>query len=132
MKILLALLLLFSQPLFAAAAREDVEREIEGAFQRSEWTRHERYAFMLSTTAHMLDLYTSLHSDGCEEQNPLLGSHPHDASLIGVKIIAIGFEMWLYSSKQMSHYKTHWYGYTSAVIHGYIAYSNSRNRCFDG
>ena len=124
-------LLLF--PIFATAApREDVEREIQGAFERSEWTRQEKRAFALSAIAHSLDLYTSLKSEGCIEKNPILGEDPSDAALVGVKLFALGFEWWLYSSKRFDRQPTHWYGYTSAAIHGYIAYSNSQNRCFRG
>ncbi len=120
-------------PAASAASRAEVEYEINGAFERSEWTRAERRAFALSLVANALDVYTSIRSDDrCVETNPILGRDPSAAQLIGVKVLAIGFEWWLYSSPRTSHYPTHVYGYTSAAIHGWAAWSNSRNRCFRG
>lgn len=114
-----------------AVSQPDVEQEIVGAFERSEWTRQERRAFTLSLIAHAIDLGSSLASDErCEEQNPLLGRNPSDGALIGVKLIAIGFEWWLYSSPRFAHYPTHYYGYTSAAIHGLIGAKNLTNDCY--
>lgn len=128
----LVVALLVATTTTASAAQADViEREIAGAFQRSEWTRQEKLAFTVSTVAHLADLGTSLASDErCVERNALLGSNPSNGTLIGVKLVAIGFEYWLYSSPRF-HGSTHWYGYTSAVIHGLAAYTNSKNDCYD-
>lgn len=114
-----------------AASQADVEREISAAFDRSEWTKNERIAFTLSTAAHLLDLGSSLASDErCVERNPILGENPSDAALIGVKVLAIGFEYWLYSSPRFSHSNAHWYGYASAIIHAHVAIGNLRNNCY--
>jgi hypothetical protein len=130
-------MLVFSGVLSAATpvpkvvTRADVDREVEAAFQRSEWTDKERWAFIASTTAHVTDLATSLASPNCVEANPLLGKHPSSATLVATKALAIGFEYWLYSSPRFTeHSKTHWYGFTSAIIHSYIAYSNTQNDCY--
>lgn len=113
------------------ASKADVEREISSAFERSEWTRNERIAFALSTAAHMLDLASSVLSDErCIERNPILGESPSNAALIAVKVAAIGFEYWLYSSPRLAHSNAHWYGYTSAIIHGHVAIGNFRNDCY--
>lgn len=127
--LLIALLLPLSE--CRAATRADIEREVSGAFERSEWTRAERRAFTLSVLAHSLDLASSLASDErCVERNPLLGSHPSDGALIATKLLALGFEFWLYSSPRFRHAPTHMYGYTSALIHGAVAASNFRNDCY--
>lgn len=115
----------------SAATQADVEREISGAFERSEWTRQERRAFALSIVGHALDLGSSLASDErCVERNPILGERPSAGALIGLKLVAIGFEWWLYSSPRFRHAPTHYYGYTSALIHAGIATSNLRNDCY--
>lgn len=109
--------------------KADIEREIDSAFRRSEWTKQEKLAFGLSVAAHMLDLGSSLASDDrCVENNLILGKNPSDAALIGVKVIAIGFEYWLYSHPGINN--AHWFGYTSAAIHGYYGASNLRNDCY--
>lgn len=114
-----------------AAYRDDVEREVYGAFERSEWTKQERIAFGLSLAAHLLDLGSSLASDErCVEKNPLLGTNPSNGALIGTKAIAIGFEYWLYNSPRISSKNTHWFGYTSAIIHGAVGLSNLQNDCY--
>lgn len=126
--ILLLLLLPFS---VGAATKEKVEAEIGAAFQRSEWTAAEKRAFTFSIIAHSLDLASSLASDDrCIERNLILGESPSDGALIGVKVLAIGFEYWLYSSPRFRHSNAQWYGYTSAAIHFAIAASNSQNDCY--
>lgn len=114
-----------------AVSQPDVEQEIVGAFERSEWTRQEKRAFVLSLIGHALDLGTSLASDDrCEEQNPILGRHPSNGALIGVKLLAIGFEWLLYASPRFRNAPTHYYGYTSAIVHGAAGLSNLRNDCY--
>lgn len=133
LKVLALVLSLLSTTIAPAVASQAdvIEKEIAGAFQRSEWTRQEKLAFTASTIAHLADLGTSLASDErCVERNALLGSDPSNGTLIGVKLVAIGLEYWLYSSPRF-HGSTHWYGYTSAVIHGLAAYTNSKNDCYD-
>lgn len=115
----------------SASTRDDVEREISGAFERSEWTRQERRAFALSVIGHAIDLGSSLASDErCIERNAILGERPSAGALIGLKLMAIGFEWWLYSSPRFRNQPTHYYGYTSALIHAGIAASNLRNKCY--
>jgi hypothetical protein len=65
------------------------------------------------------------------EKNPLLGTDPSDGALIGVKLLAIGFEYWLYNSPRFRSNNTHWYGYTSAVIHTAVGLGNLQNDCYD-
>lgn len=111
--------------------KKDVEREVAGAFERSEWTKQEKVAFTLSLVANGLDLASSVMSDSrCEEQNPLLGKSPSNGSLVAVKLLAIGFEYWLYSSPKFRNSNTQWFGYTSAIIHSGIAISNFQNDCY--
>lgn len=47
-----AVYLLLTGQVHAQTTRADIEREIGGAFERSEWTAHERRAFTLSLIAH--------------------------------------------------------------------------------
>jgi len=111
-------------------SKEQISSELGLAFDKSEWTDKERLAFALSLLANAADLYTSLNDDGtCVESTPLLGKNPSDGLLISVKLIAIGFEYWLYNNPKF-HTGTHWYGFTSAVYHGITAYTNSQNDCF--
>ena len=113
------------------ASKQDVEDVLGFAFRKSEWTRQEKIAFTLSTVAHLADLGTSLASDErCVESTPLLGKNPSDGKLIAVKLIAIGFEYWLYNSPRFSN-GTQFYGYTAALFHGITAYQNSRNDCYN-
>lgn len=127
----LALTLLMLTPFAEAATKEKVESEIGAAFQRSEWTAAERRAFTFSVIAHSLDLASSLASDDrCVERNPILGEHPSNGAMIGLKVVAIGFEYWLYSNPKFSHNDTQWFGYTSAILHTAIAASNFRNDCY--
>lgn len=132
MKSLIWGLLLACSSLFAApASKETVQQEIGLAFDRSEWTMQERRAFILSTAAHVLDLSSSVLSDErCVERNFLLGENPSNASLVSLKIVAIGFEYWLYNSHKVKSNHTHWYGYTSAIFIGATAISNFRNNCY--
>lgn len=112
-------------------SKDDVSDAIGLSFNNSEWTKEEKIAFTLSVAAHMADLGTSLASDErCVESTPLLGKNPSNGALIGVKILAIGFEYWLYNTPRFSN-GTHWWGFTSAIIHGTTAYQNSRNDCYD-
>lgn len=115
----------------ARPSKEKISYELGLVFDKSEWTRQEKIAFTLSTLAHLADLGTSLASDErCVESTPLLGKNPSDGLLIAVKLVAIGFEYWLYNSPRF-HRSTHFYGYTAALFHGITAYQNSRNDCYD-
>lgn len=112
------------------ASKEDISHSLGLAFDKSQWTKQEKIAFTLSALTNAADLYTSLNDDGtCVETTPLLGKHPSDGALIGVKLLALGFEYWLYNSPRFDR-GTHWYGFTSAVYHGITAYTNSQNDCF--
>jgi hypothetical protein len=139
----LAAILAFLLPTFAHAAdvwghHDKASIEVREAFKRSDnWTRQERIAFTLSVVAHAADLYTSLNSNHdpskgpyCRETNPLLGDNPSPGALVAAKLVAIGIEYWVYSSPRIDSRYTHFWGYTSFVIHGYAAYSNSRNDCY--
>lgn len=109
----------------------DVERELSIAFKNSEWTVNEKRAFILSIIGHTLDLISSLKSDErCVERNPILGTNPSDGALIGMKLLAISFEYWLYNNHSFRSQPTHYYGYTSALIHGYAGISNFKNDCY--
>jgi hypothetical protein len=137
---IIALLFVLSSAVYADPwERTDAHSiEIQKAFQRSdEWSKQERIAFTLSIVAHAADLYTSLNSNHdpsrgpyCRETNPLLGDNPSVGALVGVKLIAIGLEYWIYSNPRFNSHNTHWYGYASAAIHGYAAYSNTQNDCY--
>lgn len=114
-----------------AASRETIASQLSLAYDESQWTKKEKIAFTLSTIANVADLATSVASDErCVERNPLLGKSPSDASLIVVKLLAIGFEYWVYNSPRFENQETHWFGYTSTAIHAWNAYSNSRNNCY--
>lgn len=108
--------------------RATVEREIDQAFRRSEWTDQERLAFRLSVVAHGMDLASSIMSPSCPETSPFLPEYPSNAQLVAVKLVALSFEWWLYSSPKI--HNAHWYGYTSAAIHAAVAIKNSRLDCF--
>jgi hypothetical protein len=113
------------------ASKNDIETSLGLVFDKAEWTRQEKIAFTLSTLAHLADLGSSLASDErCEESTPLLGKNPSNGALIGVKVLAIGFEYWLYNNPRFGS-GTHFYGYTAALFHGITAYQNSRNDCYD-
>lgn len=129
--ILLCLVLFCSASAFGASSKEKVEREIAFAFQKSEWTNKEKTAFTLSIIGNTLDLASSVMSDSrCVERNPILGKSPSNASLIALKLFSIGFEYMLYNSPKFRYTETHWYGYTSAVLHTGVAISNFRNNCY--
>ena len=129
MKYVLAIVLALASSIVCAASEEDVEREVSAAFERSDWTRAERRAFTLSVVAHTLDLATSVASDErCVERNPLLGENPSNAQLLGVKVVAVGFEYWLYSHSDNPNVP--WFGYTMAALHFATAASNLRNNCY--
>lgn len=114
-----------------AATNETIASQLSLAYDASQWTRKERVTFTLSTIANVADLATSITSDErCVERNPILGKSPSDTSLILVKLLAIGFEYWLYNSPKFDGQETHWFGYTSASIHTWTAYTNSRNDCY--
>lgn len=125
-----------ADPLWEQPSKEAIE--VREAFVRSDnWTKQERVAFTLSVVAHAADLYTSLNSNHdpskgpyCRETNPLLGDNPSSGTLVAAKLVAIGFEYWLYSNPRISSKYTHFFGYTSFVLHGYAAYSNSQNNCY--
>lgn len=128
---LLCLILLFSGSAKCASSKETVEREISFAFQKSEWTDKEKTAFTLSIIGNTLDLASSVMSDSrCVERNPILGKSPSNAALIALKLFSIGFEYMLYNSPKFRYNETHWYGYTSAVLHTGVAISNFRNNCY--
>lgn len=107
--------------------RADVEQSVHGMFVGS-WTQKEKWAWTASTIAHVADLATSLNSgSGCEETNPILGKHPSTGALVGLKVVAIGFEYWL----QSRPYENTWmFSAVSAAIHGAVAVSNTRNDCY--
>lgn len=109
----------------------DIQDQLSIAFKNSEWTANEKRAFILSIIGHTLDLISSLKSDErCVERNPILGTNPSDGALIGMKLLAIGFEYWLYNNHSFRSQPTHYYGYTSALIHGYAGISNFKNDCY--
>ena len=120
-----------SRPAYRAPQSTTVEKEIAGAFKRSEWTSKEKAAFISSIAGHTVDAASSIMSDErCVENHIFLGKNPSNAQLIGIKLVAIGFEFWLYNSPSVTSENTHWYGFTSAVLHGAVGVSNFRNDCY--
>lgn len=67
------------------------------------WTTWNKFWFGMAIGGQAADVATTLHAiDGpyCSEANPLLGSDPDDAVLIGVKVLVLGLsyaviEYWL-------------------------------------
>lgn len=89
-----------------------------------ELNEKEKTAFILSAIGHSLDLASNLsNGEQCEEQNFILGKNPNVASLVGLKIVALTFEYWLYTNPNI-HGDTHYFGYTSAIIHAGYGISN--------
>lgn len=94
--ILLLAVAVLAMPMPAQAqTRDDIEREIGGAFDRSEISRTEHAALALAVLATAADIYTTRRglAHGCVESNPLYGSRPSSAqlALVGAVPLAAGY-----------------------------------------
>lgn len=88
---------ILAMPMNACAqSRADVEREIGGAFQRSEISRREHAALAFAVLATAADIYTTRRGidGGCRESNPLYGPHPPTSRLLLVGAVPLAAGYW--------------------------------------
>ena len=98
---------------------------------REAWTDSERIAFSASIAGHGIDLASSVMSDGrCAEKHIFLDDNPSNAQLVGIKVVAVALEYWIYNSPKIDSTYTPWYGATSAILHGIAGISNFQNDCY--
>ena len=111
-----------------ATTKADVEREITGAFQRSEISNHERWAFATMVVADIAGNESTIDAlnRGCRESNPLYGSNPGRAQLYAVDIVVWGAYLW---ASSRPNWRMEWFGYTRAIINAGQAVSNWQTEC---
>lgn len=73
-----------------------VEQAISGAFERSEISARERRALLFTGVMTIADIATTRSGlrGNCREANPLYGSNPSTALLVGVGIAQMGVLTW--------------------------------------
>lgn len=89
-----------------AATSADVDREISGAFERSEVSTQERWALAAMIVADIAgnESTVSAIGRGCRESNPLYGSSPGRAQLYAVDAVVWGAYLW--AANRVSNYRT--------------------------
>lgn len=95
--VLMLAVAILAMPMTACAqSRDDVEREIGGAFQRSEISRREHAALAFAVLATAADIYTTRRGidGGCRESNPLYGPHPPTSRLLLVGAVPLAAGYW--------------------------------------
>lgn len=111
-----------------AAASADVEREISGAFERSEVSASERWALAAMIVADVAGNESTVDAigRGCRESNPLYGSSPGRAQLYAVDAVIWGAYLW---AANRHGWRMEWFGYVRAAISVGQAVSNYRTEC---
>lgn len=121
-----ALILLASQASATTAA--DVEREVVGAFERSEVSASERWALAAMVIADIAGNESTIDAigRGCRESNPLYGSRPNRAALYGVDaLVWAGY--WLAAKRP--GWRMEWFAYVRGALSARQAWSNYRTEC---
>lgn len=121
-----ALILLASQASATTAA--DVEREVSGAFERSEVSTSERWALAAMIVTDIAGNESTIDAigRGCRESNPLYGSSPGRAQLYAVDALIWAGYLW---AAKREGWRVEWFGYVRAVVNGAQAVSNWRTEC---
>lgn len=111
-----------------AATSADVEREISGAFERSEVSTSERWALAAMIVADVAgnESTVSAIGRGCRESNPLYGSSPGRAQLYAVDAVVWAGYLW---AANRPGWRVQWFGYVRAAISVGKAVSNWRTEC---
>lgn len=101
---------------------------IQGAFERSEISRKEKWAFAFAVLGSVADVYTTRRGlrGGCTEANPLLGKHPSDTALGLHSVAVLGGLAWYMHRSSRGEYL----GYVFGGIRFAAAFSNSRKDCY--
>lgn len=95
--VLMLAVAILAMPMNACAqSRADVEREIGGAFERSEISRREHAALAFAVLATAADIYTTRRGidGGCRESNPLYGAHPPTSRLVLIGAVPLAAGYW--------------------------------------
>lgn len=121
-----AMILLASQA--SATTTVDFEREIAGAFERSEISNRERWALVAMIVADIAGNESTVDaiSRGCRETNPLYGSSPGRAQLYAVDALIWAGYLW---AAKREGWRVEWFGYVRAAVNGAQAVSNWRTEC---
>lgn len=111
-----------------AATSAEVEQEIAGAFERSEFSAAEQWALAGMVLADIAGNESTIDAlnRGCRESNPLYGSRPNRAALYGVDAIMWGAYWW---AAKRPGWKVEWFGYARGVLSARQAWSNYRTEC---
>lgn len=111
-----------------AATSADVEREIAGAFERSEFSAAERWALAGMVLADIAGNESTVDAlnRGCRESNPLYGSRPSRAALYGVDALVWGAYWW---AARRPGWRMEWFAYVRGALSARQAWSNYRTEC---
>lgn len=111
-----------------AATSSEVEREIAGAFERSEFTSREQLALAGMVLADIAGNESTIDAlnRGCRESNPLYGSRPNRAALYGVDALVWGAYWW---AARRPGWRMEWFAYVRGALSARQAWSNYRTEC---
>lgn len=112
----------------SAATSAEVEREIVGAFERSEFSNRERWALAGMIIADIAGNESTMDAlnRGCRESNPLYGRRPNRAALYGVDALVWAGYWW---AANRPGWRVEWFGYIRGAISARQAWSNYRTGC---
>ncbi len=111
-------------------AGDRVAKAVDRAFRASEFSRSERRALLFASLATAADIYTTRRglAGGCREANPIYGSNPSTAKLVGVGVIQMGLIAWVMQRPGEDHSR----GATGAgALRLIAAIWNSQQPCFN-
>lgn len=112
----------------SAATSVEVEREIAGAFERSEFSAAEQWALAGMVLADIAGNESTIDAigRGCRESNALYGSKPNRAALYGVDALVWAGYWW---AARRPGWRVEWFGYVRGVLSARQAWSNYRTEC---
>jgi hypothetical protein len=110
-------------------AGDKVVLAIEGAFERSDFSKQERNALIFAAIATGLDIWTThrgLKQGGCVEKNPIFGKNPKTETLVAFGAVQMSGLYWFMQRDQKDYSKPGW---IAGGAHLLAAGWNSTQKC---